>query len=429
MLLLVSGSIIFAQHECKTELELFKDFAIDVGMSGDWIAYLNDKLAQFHYPDDYQNSDTNLLFSFYPTLKEKIPYISFANLPTLIENLQNISKAYGVQVYIKRDDLTGGFDEFGAPIYGGNKVRKLEFLLAQAKFLGAKKVLTFGCAGSNHAVATTVHAHRLGMDAICMLKEQPASHIVQQNLLMHLNYDSELHYSANNDIRKLNALIVWLEHYKRDGQVPYIIPTGGSNIFGVIGFVNAAFELSDQIKKGVMPKPSHIYVACGSCATTAGILLGCKATGLDAHIVAIAIEPEEDPTFAQNIERLFSQTNQYLHSLDNSFPIYSYTDKDLTIDLNFTGPDYGVFTQEGIEAAHQVLTKENIVIEGTYTAKAFVGLLSHVQHQKDALILFWNTYCGLDVSKNLKTRNYGNLLHCLHYYFDDNNLQPLDRST
>lgn len=424
--MLVNLSILAPFKEKVFEQELFNQLKINFSIDSDFIDILNNQLAQFDYKNLFKYSDTNDLFVAYPELQSKLPYIAFGELPTPIEKLDKLSKIYNTQIYIKQDSLSGGKDNEGTQLYGGNKVRKLEFLLAQAKFLGTTKVLTFGCVASNHTIATAVHARQLGMHPICMLKHQPPSHAVQHNLLMHLNYNSELHYSPNDDLRKLNALTVWLDHYKKDGQVPYIIPTGGSNKYGTIGFVNAIFELVIQIKKGLMPKPTHIYVPCGSCSTTAGILLGCKATGLDTQIIAIAVEPGENHVFAQTIDRLFKDTNQYLNSLDNSFPLLSYTEDDLRIDQNFTGSSYGIFTEEGARALSELQNSENITLDGTYTAKAFACLISDVIKEPKRIVLFWNTYSGLDFKKHIKSKDYTKLPKCLHDYFDENNIQSLD---
>lgn len=415
-------------QEKEFEEDLFTQLKVNVNMDPYYIDILNAKLAQFGYKSLLDSSDTNALCVAYPALQSKIPYISLGALPTPLEKLETLSNRYTTEIYIKQDSLSGGTDAQGAPLYGGNKVRKLEFLLAQAKFLGATKVLTFGAVGSNHAVATAVHARQLGMYPICMLKHQPPSHVVQHNLLLHLRYTTELHYSPNNDIRKLHAVTVWLDHYKKDGQVPYIIPTGGSNTYGTLGFVNAAFELALQIKQGLMPKPTHIYIPCGSCATTAGILLGCKAAGLDVQIVAVAVEPDEDPTLAHTIAKLFKETNHYVHALDNSFPLFSYTEHDVIIDHNFTGPSYGTFTQEGVDAARELEDSENITLEGTYTAKAFACLLSDVKKHPERVVLFWNTYSGLECSQQLTSSDYTRLPHCFYDYFDEHTIQPLDRN-
>lgn len=421
-LCLVSSMLVASQQLRDSELSLIKDFGIKAEINNNWIDHLNSKLAQFNYPSTYQPGATNALFTAFPALKEKLPYITLGSFPTPIEKLETLSNELGISVYIKRDDFSGGTDSNGNAIYGGNKVRKLEFLLADAQRHGATKVLTFGCAGSNHAVATAVHADRIGMQTICMLKHQPASAVVQRNLLMHLCCNSQLHFNVNNDVRKLHSLMIWLEEFYKDGHVPYIIPTGGSNILGTIGYVNAIFELAEQIKNGIMPKPTHIYVACGSCATTAGILLGCKAAGLDAQVVAIVIEPGDAATFAQTIDSLFKRTNQYLRELDSTFPELTYDENDLNINLHFAGPGYGVFTQEGASAAETLEKSSGIQLEGTYTAKAFAGMLSTLPKNSDATVLFWNTYCGLPMAE-LDNKDYRNLPHCFHYYFDEANMQ------
>lgn len=415
--LVLLNSVFYLQsmQERELEMEVCKHFSVQAQLDHGWIDYLNALLVQLSSPAPYSTTDTNILFAHYPQLQEKLPYVALGQLPTPVAKLEAITSTTGVAVYCKRDD-------FAAPLYGGNKIRKLEYLLAQARASGATKVMTFGCAGSNHAVATTIQAHRLGLQSVCMLKYQLPSPVVQRNLLLHAAYGSELHYNATNGIRALNTLMVWLEHYKKDGRPPYIIPTGGSNLFGTIGFVQAAFELAEQIKAGIIPQPTHIYVPCGSCATTAGLLLGCKVAGIQAQIVAVAVEPDEEPSFADTVRNLFKETNTYLHNLDASFPLVTYTDNDLWINLDFTGSDYGVATQEGAQAMALMQNLEGIPLDGTYTAKAFAGLLHNTstihKNNSDTVILFWNTYCGLDVSEQIKDADYRTLPLCLQGYFD-----------
>lgn len=343
--------------------------------------------------------------------------------------LSGISQLFGAQVYMKDDSLTGGVDEEGGPKYGGNKRRKACYIFGDALEHGAEKIVLPGCVGSNYAVAMAAVARELGMEPICMLKDQPPSYVVQHNLLMHLAFGSELHYSPNNDIRALKTMTVWMDHYKKDGKVPYVTPTGGSNVLGTLGFVDAAFELAQQIKQGLMPKPTHIYLATGSCATAAGLLLGCRAAEIDVQVVAVAVEPigpDEHSTFAQAIDRLFKETNEFLHKKDNSFPLLSYTEKDLRIDENFTGPDYGIFTQEGVAAAQTIAKLEGIKLEGTYTGKGFACLLNDIKKNPKATVLFWNTYSGLDF-KQVKNQDYTKLPRVFHDYFQEANLQPLAR--
>jgi D-cysteine desulfhydrase len=408
------------------ELELFQALEVQAKMKSDWMKELNNKLSSLGYKSKFNGSDTNSLSTAYPALRDRIPYVALAALPTPVVKLPAISQLFGVPVYMKDDSLTGGVDESGDPKYGGNKRRKACYIFGDALYWGAEKIALPGCVGSNYAVAMAAIARELGIEPICMLKDQPPSQVVQHNLLMHLALGSELHYSPNNDVRALNTLTVWMDHYKKDGRVPYVTPTGGSNVLGTLGFVDAAFELAHQIKAGAMPKPTHIYVATGSCATAAGLLLGCRAAGIDAQVVAVAVEPDEDPTFAQTIDRLFKETNEFLHEKDNSFPMLAYTDKDLRVDLNFTGPSYGIFTQEGVAAAETISRLEGVKLEGTYTGKGFACLLNDIKKNPKATVLFWNTYSGLDF-KQVRGQDYKKLPRVFHDYFQDANLQPLAR--
>lgn len=428
LLLIGAASCACASFQEKVfETELFRLLEVQPKLKRDWMNQLNDKLAGFGYASKFTESDSNSLSTVYPALRDAIPYSALAALPTPVVKLSAISDMFGVCVYMKDDSVTGGIDEAGDPKYGGNKRRKAGYIFADALRLGAEKIVLPGCVGSNYAVAMASIARELGMEPICMLKDQPPSRVVHHNLLMHLALGSDLHYSPNNDIRALNTMTVWLDHYKKDGKVPYVTPTGGSNVLGTLGFVDAAFELAQQIKQGLMPCPTHIYVATGSCATTAGLLLGCKAAGINAQIVAVAVEPigpEEGVTFAQAIDRLFKETNVLLHANDSSFPLLTYTDQDLRIDENFTGPDYGVFTQEGVDATALMSKLEGIKLEGTYTSKGFACLLHDISNDKTTVPLFWNTYSGLDF-KQVRNQDYTKLPRVFHDYFQESNLQPL----
>lgn len=154
--------------------------------------------------------------------------------------------------------------------------------------------------------------------------------------------------------------------------------------------------------------------------------MGCKASGLEAQVVAVAVEPGQHSDFAKNIDKLFKETNQYLNSMDNSFSLFSYSENDLRIDQNFAGPNYGVFTEESVKAAFELNDSDKVKLDGTYTAKAFACLLSDAINQPKKVALFWNTYSVLDFSKQIKTIDYTKLAKCFHDYFDENNIQPLD---
>ena len=220
------------------------------------------------------------LFKAYQGLSDKIPYLQLANLPTPINRCSSLeSTLHFEQIYIKHDDLTGADG-----LYGGNKVRKLEFLLADALNQGAKEILTFGSVGTNHGLATACYADKLGLKCLLMLKPQPNSPVVRQNLLLDHYFNARLELFADAQQRKQAA-----DEYLTNNKDTYFIPTGGSVPLGVLGFVNAVFELKEQIQQGIIPEPDYIYVPAGSCGTTAGLLLGIALAKLKSIIIAIAV--------------------------------------------------------------------------------------------------------------------------------------------
>ena len=310
-------------------------------------------------------------------------------------------------------------------LYGGNKVRKLEFLLGDALAHDAKTIFTFGCAGSNHAVATSVYANQLGLKCVCMLQSQPNSRVVRQNLLLHQAYNSRLCFCTTRELRKIQTLCAWLDHKYTYGDFPYIIPTGGSNPLGALGFVNAAFELRDQINQGVLPEPDFIYIACGSMATTVGLMIGCKLAGLRTHIIPVVIQPVILQDYTSALKKLYAETSNLLHTADPSIPELLLNNEDLVLALDQCGSGYAVFSEEGVAATRILKQLENIKLEGTYTGKALAALISDAEKLKDKTVLFWNTFCGLDFSAQTSNTSYKQLPVYFQYYFEKD-VQELD---
>ena len=224
------------------------------------------------------------LFEEYPLLREKLAYVPLGEFPTPVQKLERLGAELGIsQVYIKRDDLSG-------KLYGGNKPRKLEFILGDVLRSRAKEAMTFGGAGSNHALSTAMYAREVGLKSISMLMPQPNARYVRRNLLMSHYCGAELHPcgSGLESVRNMPlvyaaAIYQLLRHRLRKGRLPYFIPPGGSSLLGVVGFVNAALELGRQIAGGEMPEPEYIYVACGTMGTAAGLTLGLRAARLTSH--------------------------------------------------------------------------------------------------------------------------------------------------
>jgi len=361
------------------------------------------------------------LFEHYPLLKDRLLYISLGQFPTPVEKLDRLGVDIGLDhLYIKRDDLSGR-------VYGGNKVRKLEFLLGHALHSKTKEVLTFGFAGSNHALATAIYAQQVGLKSISMLMPQPNAHYVQHNLLMSYHCRAELHQHWNIQLLAVGTSYQLLRHKLKNGHFPQIISAGGSSPLGAIGYVNAALELKEQIMKKEIPEPDHIYVALGTMGTAVGLTLGLKAANLKSRIISVRVAAEKFANLRKMV-KLFRKTNVFINSLDPSFPKFEIFEKDIDIRQEFFGEQYALFTKEGMEAVAQMKSKEGIKLDGTYTGKAFSALIDDAKKQnlRDKVVLFWNTYNSKNFSEAIATLDYRQLPKNFHRYFEQE-VQPLDR--
>lgn len=417
-------SAVHALSLCSVTKHFLADLGVHVDRNTTWIQSLNEHgvLAQPSIDVTTLRTCDLPLFRAYSGLYG-LPYVSLGDFPTPVHRLEILGEKIGAHnVYIKRDDLSGAVNTDGKRCYGGNKIRKLEFELQNARAHGARTVMTFGCAGSNHAVATGECARILNLNCVCMLLPQENSRVVQQNLLLHATNNVELHYYTDVATRMVGTICAWNDYYNAHGEYPYIIPTGGSTPLGAVGFVNAVFELKEQIERGELAEPDVIYLACGSKATMVGLVLGCKVAGLATKIIGVVVEPVADhDAYKTYWKHLFHETNNLLRAHDANFPLVDLNDDDIFLDYAWCGTGYGVPTDVGDHAALLLYETEHIVLDGTYTAKAFASLLDALHTDStlgDKTILFWNTYCGLDVSDRTDCVSYKSLPHCFHAYFE-----------
>lgn len=244
--------------------------------------------------------------------------------PTPIHRLSNLESAldFDGELWIKRDDGCG-------LRHGGNKPRKLEFLLGEALARGAGTVITFGTLGTHHGLATTICAGKLGLDTVLILVDEPVRDETRRNLLLCHAHGAELCYAGARRRATLLGAWNWLQHcdpLRR--KFPYLIMPGGSTPRGAIGYVNAALELEDQVKAGELPEPDYIFVPVGSNGTMAG---------LGRHAPEIATAP---PVRAQ----------------------------DVTIWPNYLGRGYAYPTPEARRAIERMAECEDIELEFVYTA-------------------------------------------------------------
>ena len=361
------------------------------------------------------------IFEHYPVLKEKIPHIQLGEFPTPIKHLKELGKKIGTDyLYLKHDGLS-------SPIYGGNKIRKLEFLLGDALRKGAKAVLTFGFAGSNHALATAVNAQRVGLQCISILLAQPNAHYVRRNLLLSHADGAEIRHFKNKMTAYVPTIILLLWKKINQGTSPYIIAPGGSSPVGIIGYVNAGFELKEQVASGLVPQPDTIFVPFGTMGTAVGLTIGLKAAGLTAHVIPVRVV-EEKYGNREKFVKLLQKTQAWILSLDPSFPRVELIDDEPDIRHDFFGGEYARFTEQGMAAIDLMAKSEGIRLEGTYTGKAMAALIDHVRvhGKKDEVILFWNTYNARDFSDAVTGIDYHQLPRSFHRYFEEE-VQPLDK--
>ena len=349
-----------------------------------------------------------------------LPHVSFAELPTPVDAHPNAARDLGLgALLVKRDDLTG-------TAYGGNKVRKLEFLLGDAQARGARTVLTFGAAGSNHCLATATYARALGLRCVAMLVPQHNAHSVRRNLLAGFARGSQLDLRGNRLAVALGTAAHFRAEHAATGTWPSVFPAGGSSPVGCLGYVNAALELADQVAAGECPEPDVIYVASGTMGTCAGLLLGLALSPLRTRVCAIAVT-SAPYTSEKKAPKLFEATNRLLHDRCPQVPLLPFPGDRFSLRTEFLGQEYALYTPEGMAAVDYAKEHLHLKLEGTYTGKTMAALLADARSGalSGKRVLCWDTYSSADLSPELNGLDYHALPAPLHRFFEEP-VQPLD---
>lgn len=324
---------------------------------------------------------TDYLAKAYPVLARRLCKTSLADLPTAVAE-KSMRTASGRQsVSIKYDNLTG-------KLYGGNKVRKLEYILRRASDRHALRIATFGTVSSNHALATALYASRLGFGCTCFLSHQPKTASVPQVLNMHLKNETEIVRFGGNRASRVDTLRRCLL-----GRRSWVIPMGGSSWLGAIGFVNAGLELADQINAGEIRQPDRIYVATGTMSTAAGLALGLALSELPTEVHAVRVSPESICNSA-GITRMISKTATLLHQMDPAIPADLASRVHLIFRESFFGDGYARSNSQTDRAISIARDELDLELEATYTGKAMAALLQDLEDSdmSGRPCLFWNTY-------------------------------------
>ena len=302
------------------------------------------------------------------------PRIPLAVLPTPLHEAMRLREALGgpstsPRILIKRDDLT-------ALGLGGNKARKLEYLVADARAQGATTLITTGAVQSNHARMTAAAACAAGMRCVLVLTSTKDVPPVEGNLLLDSLYGAEIRlvpsldpmFAVGND-EPVVAEVVSEE--RAAGRTPYVIPVGGSSGIGVFGYVSGTAELVDQLV-AAGEKPSRLYYASGSRGTQAGLTLGAMLCDAPYRVYGVAVSGGE----VEKIERAKRIANEAAEKLGLETRLGRV---DLFTDQGFIGEGYGIPTTGALEAISLLARTEGILLDPCYTSKAMAGLVAHVR--------------------------------------------------
>ncbi len=331
------------------------------------------------------------LFEAHPRLRDAIARAPLGLFPTPVEKAPALGQRLGIgSLYIKRDDVSGA-------VYGGGKTRKLELFLGEARRGGHATVITFGAAGSHHAVATAVHAAALGMTAHLMLLPQPGDDLVREALLADFRFGATIRLApglAGAEAAARRQLLA-----AGDRREPYVIPVGGSSPLGNVAFVNAAFELQRDVERGLLPEPDVVYLAMGTMGSAAGLALGLAALGSKTRVVAVRAS-SPGTSSAARLRAMIVATRDHLRALDPSFPAVDPETCAISIAGGQLGAGYGRSTRKGLAAIRVAGELAGLTLEPTYTAKALAALIDDAGSLPDQVVLFWNTQSSrrLDVA-------------------------------
>ncbi|MCB1491999.1 MAG: D-cysteine desulfhydrase family protein [Rhodobiaceae bacterium] len=313
---------------------------------------------------------------------DEIPRLNLGFLPTPVENLHRLSTAIGVNFALKRDDFTG----FGG---GGNKVRKLEFLMAEAVEKGAKVVITTGGHQSNHARMTAAAARKFGMKPILVLRgHRPAAW--QGNLLLdHLLgatvdfLDPDAYFDEIAPRMQFHA-----EEAEKRGEPAYIIPLGGASALGAMGYVSAIRELARQYEVTARRPPDYVAAPVGSGGTLAGMLVGCSMYWPQTKPIGIAVSGSAVP-FPERIAVMADAAAKLL-----GLP-HRFSASDIQVETDYVGEAYAIPSEDGNAAIKLLGRAEGVFLDPVYTGKAVGGLLDlirrgEIEPKSDLLFI----HCG-----------------------------------
>ena len=283
-------------------------------------------------------------------------------------------------------------DEGSYASHGGNKARKLEWLLADAIRRRRRTVLTGGAIGTNHGLATALFARDLGLETVLVLVPQPESEHVRAQLRRMRESGAELHFAAGPARAFALAATLLLRRAEPPLRLPYLILPGGSTPLGCVGYVAAGLELAWQVGEGLLPEPSRVVVALGTGGTAAGLLVGMRAAGLRSRLIGVVVN-DVTPVSAAGVLRLARRTRRLLARRNAGLPQITLSPDDVEVRKEWLGEGYGHPTAEAAHAT-EAFASSGAPLDPVYTGKAAAALLE--MNRRGELgrdpVLFLNTY-------------------------------------
>jgi 1-aminocyclopropane-1-carboxylate deaminase/D-cysteine desulfhydrase-like pyridoxal-dependent ACC family enzyme len=327
------------------------------------------------------------LFRAFPGLTNMVPWMALGRFPTRVARVDGLAPA-SVELWVKRDDQSG-------TIYGGNKVRKLEFLLAEARARGGRRLVTLGAIGSHHVLATAIYGSAAGFAVDAVVFPQPLTEHVREQMLAEVAAGARLHPTRG-----------WLGvpaavARARRGDDAVWITSGGSSPVGSLGYVSAALELLEQIAAGELPRPDIIYVALGSCGTAAGLLVGLAGAPslarLDARLVGVRVV-DRVVSNERATRRLAARTAALLAARGEHWFDHLQA-HPFAVEHGFFGGAYGRATPASDDAVARAAAV-GLPLEPTYTGKAMAALLADAAAGRldGKRVLFIDTYSSVDLA-------------------------------
>jgi D-cysteine desulfhydrase len=306
-----------------------------------------------------------LLHERFPALRDRLPFVRLGEGPSPVRRVEGVDVG-GVELWVKDEGAYGG-------PWGGNKVRKLEWVLPDVRRRRRRTVLTFGALATNHGLATALYAREVGLRAALALVDQPVDDHVRAQLERLRASGAALHFTHTP--ARTAAALPWLLARHASPLPPYVLPAGGSSPVGALGYVEVALELAAQVEAGELPQPAGAVVAVGTGGTAAGLALGLRLAGLRTRVLAVVVN-DLLRLDERTIGRLAARSARLLRrrGADGALAL-----AEVAVTRDWLGEGYGLATVES-ERARELAAGAGLALDPVYTAKAFAGLLGEARH-------------------------------------------------